>query len=135
MEQEHIPFENWFVESHDDHGPKLELRFELSGQAMDIGVWNRLSPFDHALVFAIAGSISQLLNALEAAGTKISRPWADWRQLAQGMISVMRLRLAEETDKPESAPPPPTRKPATKRPVPGLRSTERNRTKRVSATA
>ena len=79
------PFDNWFEESEDERGPKFELRFDIKAPALDIGCWNALSDRDKAQALALIAHLPVLLSRLEHSGTRISRPWQDWQQLASGI--------------------------------------------------
>jgi hypothetical protein len=93
---EHIgqaPFSAWFDESFDDFGAKLELRFALP-DAMDTAVWQKLSEADHAFLQALIARLPAILATLEAAGTQLRRPWADWTAMAVEVQRVLALRIA-----------------------------------------
>ena len=72
--------ENWFAESCDDFGPKWELRFAIP-DAMDIGVWNKLSEHDQALMVSTLQQLPTMLEHLQAQGVVLARHWQDWHQL------------------------------------------------------
>jgi hypothetical protein len=70
----------WFDESYDDFGPKLELRFALP-ESMDMQVWDRLSVSDREFLEALVQQLPAFLSELEASGIKLKRSWQDWQQL------------------------------------------------------
>jgi len=75
-------FTEWFDESYDDFGPKLELRFALPA-AMDMEVWGRLSVSDRAFLEELVQKLPVFLSELEASGVKLKRGWEDWQQLVR----------------------------------------------------
>ena len=87
-------FENWFVETDDELGPRYELRFALAESAMDMAVFNRLTVNDQLQMLAIIIAIPRLLSQLEQGGAKIARPWEDWQRLAAGIIATVQKNLA-----------------------------------------
>lgn len=89
------PFAAWFDESFDDFGAKLELRFALP-DAMDMALWQRLPPADHAFIAALLGRMPAILKTLQAAGRKIKRNWEDWLTMAGEMQRVLALRTAPQ---------------------------------------
>lgn len=88
-EQGNTQFENWFNESENAHGPKFELRFDIKANAIDVAAWQALNPTDQLQMLSIMATLPRLLSQLEQQGTKISRPWDEWRQLAIGMQKTM----------------------------------------------
>ncbi len=74
--------ESWFAESRDDYGPKWELRFAMP-DAMDIGVWNKLSEHDQALMVSILRQLPTMLEHLQAQSVVLARDWQDWHQLIE----------------------------------------------------
>lgn len=74
-------FEQWFEESADDFGPKLEQRFALPG-AMDIEVWRQLSPADQKLVLTLLELMPQVIDAVKQNGARIRRDEQQWLNLA-----------------------------------------------------
>jgi chemotaxis protein histidine kinase CheA len=85
--------ERWYAESHDDFGPKYELRFALDSHAMDLEAWNVLSKNDQLQLISMVCNTGSLLTFLEKSNARISRPWEDWRRLVDGIIGVMRQRI------------------------------------------
>ena len=93
---EHVgqaPFANWFDESYDDFGAKLELRFALP-DAMDITIWGRLAAPDQAFLLAVVRQLPGMLATLQHAGTKLKRAWGDWILMANEVQRVVGLRVA-----------------------------------------
>ncbi|MBZ1351042.1 hypothetical protein KZZ10_10330 [Alcaligenaceae bacterium LF4-65] len=82
-------FTEWFDESYDDFGPKLELRFALPA-AMDIEVWGRLSLSDRAFLEELVQNMPAFLSELEMSGVKLKRDWEDWRQLVRDVARILK---------------------------------------------
>ncbi len=95
------PFDSWYAESSDDFGGKLELRFDLDRDLMDLRVWAQLSPADRALVLALKGALAQALQQLQADKVAISRDWRDWEALQADMLQAVR-KLAARQQKSEA---------------------------------
>jgi hypothetical protein len=78
-------FDQWFAESSDDFGDKLELRFALP-DGMDVGVWHRLSTEDQTVLRSLIDRLPAFLATLK--DTKLHRPLADWEAMAQAMHRI-----------------------------------------------
>jgi hypothetical protein len=87
------PLSGWYMESHDDFGAKLELRF-AQPEAMDMAVWQQLPADDKKFVQALVRRISAMLRSLQDAALPLKRDWADWQQLAQDIQRILTLRAA-----------------------------------------
>lgn len=112
--------EKWFVESYDDFGEKLELRFAMP-DSMDISVWAALSEQDHALLTSMIGRLPFMLARLESDGAKIARPWEEWRRMVLNVGEVLTLRTgvpAAAVQPASSARPAAPRKTAAKKSAP-----------------
>lgn len=98
------PLTSWFVESNDEYGDKLELRF-AQPDAMDLSVWGQLSAADHDFLCALMGSIPAMLTALQNAKVSIDRKWQDWEQLVHATQHILNLRtqVEEESQQPVNA--------------------------------
>ena len=108
------PFEGWFEESHDDFGPKYELRADLNRQAFDLAVWTKIPKATQSLLLSVVAAIPALLETLQRNGHRLSRPWNDWQQIYQGLMEVIRARLAPPRPTPlPTFPPEPTVQPVT----------------------
>lgn len=83
------PFEGWFVEASDDFGDKLELRFSLPDNSMDLGVWERVTGHDRDFMRALAAGLPFILSTLQQSGVQIARSWEDWSKMVTEMQSVM----------------------------------------------
>jgi hypothetical protein len=103
------PFEGWFEESRDDFGPKFELRADLKREMFDLGVWARVPKSTQAMLLSLIAAQPSILEAIEHQGSRLSRPWSDWKQLTARLIEVIRLRLAPPKPTPlPTMPPEPT---------------------------
>jgi hypothetical protein len=80
----------WFDESYDDFGPKLELRFALP-ESMDMQVWDRLSVSDREFLEALVQQLPAFLSELEASGVKLKRSWQDWQQLVGEVHRILKV--------------------------------------------
>jgi len=81
-------FENWFEESRDDYGPKLELRF-AQPNAMDMEVWDRLTPRDQSLVAALIAQLPVFIGHVQSENKSIYRSWGDWSKLADDVHRIL----------------------------------------------
>jgi hypothetical protein len=80
----------WFDESYDDFGPKLELRFALP-ESMDMQVWERLSASDREFLEALVQQMPAFLSELETSGLKLKRSWDDWQQLVREVGRILKV--------------------------------------------
>lgn len=84
---------NWFQESEDVYGEKLELRFALPN-AMDTGIWKRLSTHDQQLIQSLIQQLPEILSQLEQQGQHPGREWSEWHQLAHDMQRILRAKAS-----------------------------------------
>lgn len=92
--QESAPpqLENWFDESEDEHGPKLELRFDLRRGAFDTGVWGDLSPLDQQVLMGLLTDLPVWIADLYRAHPAAHRPASDWIELTHEMAELLHAR-------------------------------------------
>ncbi|MBU3626731.1 hypothetical protein ICN48_10860 [Polynucleobacter sp. JS-Safj-400b-B2] len=83
------PFESWFPESRDEFGPKFELRFSLEKQVFDLAAIQKLSASDSVFVVAMCRQIPNILERLEGNRISISRPWANWQDMASSSVAII----------------------------------------------
>lgn len=88
------PLPGWFEESYDDNGAKLEMRFALP-DAMDMQTWGQLGDADHHFLRALCDLLPDLLNDLQATGTRINRAWQDWHDLTGNVQRILALYVPE----------------------------------------
>lgn len=102
------PFEDWFIESYDNFGAKLELRFALpeskEPESMDLEVWQRVSHNDRTFLSALIASLPAILHDLKSAGIHLKRPWDDWVQMALEIQRVVLLRATLQPARTKSLP-------------------------------
>jgi hypothetical protein len=85
-------FDSWFEESYDDFGAKLELRFALP-DAMDMGIWGKLSAHDQTLVVQLIEQLPIILRELVQSGASMKRPLNDWLKMAQSIEDIFAMRV------------------------------------------
>ncbi|MGZ5535995.1 MAG: hypothetical protein ACXWFP_15755 [Methylobacter sp.] len=88
-------FEGWFIESYDDFGAKLELRFALP-ESMDMDVLQRISIGDRGFLSVLIVRLPAILIALQNNGVQLKRPWEDWIKMAKEMQRIYILRIAPQ---------------------------------------
>ncbi|WP_334181109.1 hypothetical protein [Methylobacter sp.] len=89
----HAHFEGWFIESYDDFGAKLELRFALP-ESMDMDVLQRISAGDRGFLSVLIVRLPAILTTLQNNGVQLKRPWEDWIKMAKEMQRIYVLRIA-----------------------------------------
>ncbi|AEY02697.1 chromosome segregation ATPase-like protein [Oceanimonas sp. GK1] len=82
---------NWFAESQDDFGEKLELRFALP-DAMDKGLWKKLGTKDQQLLQALINQLPTMLQQAQQLRPTLSRSWQDWHSLAEDVQRIYALK-------------------------------------------
>ncbi|AJE22083.1 hypothetical protein [Azotobacter chroococcum] len=88
--------QNWFAESTDSHGSRLELRF-AQPNAMDTNVWGALNQNDQQLIGALIKTLPLQLEDLKQAYPAASRPWQDWQAMAGMLRDTLRDILIRTT--------------------------------------
>lgn len=83
------PFENWFVESSDGLGDRLELRFDTNTEAFDSAVWKRLSEIDQLQLLSIISRLPLLLDLVPIHGEGKSLDVSSWKVLALSMHKIL----------------------------------------------
>lgn len=86
-----IILQNWFAESEDDSGKKLELRFAIPN-AMDISVWNKLSQNDKIFIYNLVNLLPNRITQLSKINTNekmFSRSFDDWINLANTIKNIL----------------------------------------------
>lgn len=83
------PFENWFVESSDGLGDRLELRFDTNTEAFDSAVWKRLSEVDQLQLLSIISRLPLLLDLIPVHGEGKSLDVSSWKVLALSMHKIL----------------------------------------------
>lgn len=85
--------QNWFAESHDSRGPKLELRF-AEPDALDITVWKALSEIDRLLIAGLVSSLPLQLTFLQQTNLTQALAWQDWHALSTTLKTILKKNLA-----------------------------------------
>ena len=91
-----IILENWFAESEDNYGSKLELRFAIPN-AMDINVWDKLSQNDKIFIYNLVNLLPNRITQLSKINTNekmFSRSFDDWINLANTIKNILNTQLA-----------------------------------------
>ncbi len=78
----------WFSESVDERGKKLELRFALPC-SMDKNVWQKIDSQDKFLISSLIEQLPMLLKELEIKGVIITREWSEWLTLTKNMNHII----------------------------------------------
>ncbi|QQE90053.1 hypothetical protein [Azotobacter chroococcum] len=78
----------WFAESHDERGPRLELRF-AAPNVMDTRVWNTLAQEDRQLIGALIGSLPLQIEELQHTHSCSISPWQHWQALASSLREIL----------------------------------------------
>ncbi|PUE33107.1 hypothetical protein B9Z35_06185 [Limnohabitans sp. Jir61] len=98
------PFDSWYAESQDDSGAKLELRFALDKNVLDVAVWAKLADADKALLLRLIYAMPDALKRLEKQKAAIHRPWATWIDFATDAVKVLEVnKAAAKLPAPETA--------------------------------
>lgn len=85
----------WFAETEDDRGARLELRFARP-DAMDTRVWTRLAAEDQLLIAGLLSSLPLQLSELQQAHPT-AQPWDEWRDMANTMRTIVATRTRNQT--------------------------------------
>ncbi|WP_163008240.1 hypothetical protein, partial [Pseudomonas viridiflava] len=80
--------ENWFAESEDGRGLRLELRFARP-DALDTNVWQILSDSDQILLAALVSNLTTQLNTIKTQCPEDVQRWEDWHDLADVVKAIM----------------------------------------------
>lgn len=91
-----IILENWFAESEDNYGSKLELRFAIPN-AMDINVWDKLSQNDKNFIYNLVNLLPNRITQLSKINTNekmFSRSFDDWINLANTIKNILNTQLS-----------------------------------------
>jgi hypothetical protein len=79
---------SWYVESHDDFGDKLELRF-APPELFDIEVWGKLSHDDQGFIFGLLDRLPTILRELDLDSVGLHRPWPQWNSVIEHMSKCL----------------------------------------------
>jgi hypothetical protein len=87
-ESSRAALQNWFAESQDSKGKKLELRF-AKPDAMDVDVWKKLSETDRLLIAGLVGNLPVQLDLLKKNNLTLLLPWQDWLSLSKSLREIL----------------------------------------------
>lgn len=82
------PLKSWFVESLDNFGEKLELRFSLPSD-FDVDVWGKLCLADRDFISSLLERLPTILRHLESDGVELRRPWSQWQSVVEQMSQCL----------------------------------------------
>ncbi|WBM34204.1 MULTISPECIES: hypothetical protein [Pseudomonas] len=88
---------NWYPETLDGRGARLELRF-AKPNAFDWNVWTRLSNEDRLLITALVTSIPSQIAALDRQGIHM-QDWQKWNELGLVMRSILASQFEGMTNR------------------------------------
>jgi hypothetical protein len=88
--------QNWFAESNDERGARMELRF-AHPSLMDTNVWSALAGNDRLLIAALITSTSTQLEEIRRKNSTVSQPWQDWVAVGKSMRSILANTMAMNT--------------------------------------
>jgi len=80
-------FDNWFKETSDHRGNRLELRFADPDQ-MDVGVWKKLSQRDQLLIAANISTLPDAMRKLKDQGNT-GLDWDAWEKLSAKLKKIL----------------------------------------------
>jgi hypothetical protein len=83
------PFASWYAESHDDAGPKFELRFSLEKKVFDFNALKKLSSSDQGLIIQLIRAVPFALQKLENQGLSVHRTWQTWHEFASKAFDIL----------------------------------------------
>lgn len=86
-EQTRSALVNWYPETSDHRGSRLELRFSTPN-LMDIPVWQALAEKDQCLISALIAFLPIQFSELRS-NTNIVRKWDDWSGVAKSMKDIL----------------------------------------------
>lgn len=78
---------NWYAESNDHRGPRLELRFAQPNH-LDTLVWKTLAEKDRCLVTALVNYLPLQISEIRKE-VKMPQRWDEWYNVAQNMRSIL----------------------------------------------
>lgn len=89
------PLRSWYVESRDDFGEKLELRFALPA-LFDVEIWGKLTRADQGFIVSLLERLPTILQDLELDGAGLHRPWPQWQNVVEGMTKCLAPIIVSE---------------------------------------
>jgi len=96
------PFDSWFAESHDDWGPKFEMRFAVKQNQFDLATFRKLSDGDRDFLIRLIYLVPSALLVLKNQSVAINRSWETWiefSKLAPQLIENLKKEQKTTSDK------------------------------------
>ncbi|MBD8599177.1 hypothetical protein [Pseudomonas sp. CFBP 8772] len=84
--------QNWFAETEDARGQRLELRF-AKPDAMDLQVWSALAENDKLLIAGLISSLGNQLSDLEHSNELVKTDWNEWQMLANSIKQIAAKKI------------------------------------------
>jgi len=84
-------FDKWFIESNDERGGRLELRFATPSE-MDLSVWHKLSDKDKILIVGLISELPSQLGLIKTKNSYYNRHQEQWRCLAISVKNIMKAK-------------------------------------------
>lgn len=84
--------QNWFAETDDARGQRLELRF-AKPDAMDLQVWSALAENDKLLIAGLISSLENQLTDLENSNEIVKTDWTEWHVLARSIRQIAAKKI------------------------------------------
>lgn len=84
--------QNWFAETEDARGQRLELRF-AKPDAMDLQVWSALAENDKLLIAGLISSLENQLTDLENSNEIVKTDWTEWHVLARSIRQIAAKKI------------------------------------------
>lgn len=82
---------NWYAETSDARGCRLELRF-AKPNAFDWNVWRKLTNEDHLLIAALVSSLPTQIETIKKQNTH-TQDWQKWKELCQSIKLILASQL------------------------------------------
>jgi len=86
---------NWYAETSDGRGPRLELRF-AKPNALDRDVWSKLSDEDQLLITALVTSLPAQIAVMEKQDVH-KQDWQKWKELGLLMKKILASQFVKMT--------------------------------------
>ena len=84
------PFASWFDESHDDFGPKWELRFDLNKKIYDSDLWLKLDSKDRDFIKQVLETFAKDSLPIDGKKIRMHRGFEDWSGLFRNCVSLIK---------------------------------------------
>jgi uncharacterized coiled-coil DUF342 family protein len=98
------PFMTWPPLRSDEYGPVLQLDFVNNPGEKGQADWQSLFAEDKQFLNGLLQNLLRVIDALEASGEELNRPWSQWTQLVETMRAFLPDHAQQDTGKQVSAP-------------------------------